>query len=146
MSRIPPKPLPERTWDIKDPIYGQLYNLRVSDPGDFDRFLSRFGKVTPTGPNTLGQALLVGPGRFVALWFRNDPDLPKLLRACDPKTVGTVAHECLHAIMYAFERIGSRVDHDNPEPACYYHAWLVSQIVSRLKEADRRPAGKRTKK
>ena len=45
--------------------------------------------------------------------------------------------------MYGLHRIGSCVDHNNPEIACYYHSWLVEQVVSRLREADRRPASKK---
>lgn len=41
---------------------------------------------------------------------------------------GTVAHESVHIAMFLMERIGSKIDFNNPEPFTYLVGWITNEI------------------
>ena len=56
--------------------------------------------------------------------YKNDPPLMVLLEF----RTSTIAHECLHLVMIILNRLGSFVDYDNQEPACYLVGYITEQV------------------
>jgi hypothetical protein len=45
----------------------------------------------------------------------------------------TVAHECLHAVIFILERMGMQLSTETSDEAyCYFHEYLVKEVMSRL--------------
>ena len=59
----------------------------------------------------------------------------------------TVSHECLHAVLYVFDRKGVVVEVNNSEPTAYYLGYLTGLVFNQaLKYYNRREALKNRKK
>lgn len=117
-----------RTWKFKDPIYGMGYILHCGDFDEAQAYLKRYVNKDPEPEDTHLSALTtlvdVGDRAFIHLWLR---DYPRKIR-----TLGTLAHECLHATMMTLDMIGEKPDVDHDEPAAYYLAWLFEECHRRL--------------
>lgn len=49
-------------------------------------------------------------------------------------TPNTIAHECVHAAMFTFERIGQGVSPADHEAMAYLTGWLVEQVNKALEK------------
>jgi len=56
--------------------------------------------------------------------YKNDPPLMVLLEF----RPSTIAHECLHLVMIILNSIGSFVDYENQELACYLAGYITEQV------------------
>ena len=62
--------------------------------------------------------------RGVVREFESDPPVMVL----NEFTPNTIAHECMHLVIITLQRIGSFVDYENQEPACYLAGYIAEQV------------------
>ncbi len=136
-------------YRFRVPLYSARILLVRSTPQDFLRVLADHvagedvEKHRPTGDGAT--FLLTHPDHpaMMVIWL----DAPAILS--DPHWIGTLAHECWHAVWRLSQKIGlpaNNADESAGEAHAYLHGWLVEQCVTRLQRRSRRALAGRRKK
>jgi hypothetical protein len=76
------------------------------------------------GARAIRVTLPEGRGAGVVLQFPEWSPKPYYLAA--------VAHECIHASNWVFEDRGAKLDPDNDEAFCYYHMYLMREVLEAI--------------
>lgn len=113
-------------------LYDTLFRCRyVLYVGDFDEFVSevRKDKAYPGDPRSHVDAICMELSSAIVIW------MPKL-DPCAPEHIGTLAHECLHAVQFRLK--GAGVSDAEIEVPAYYIDWLMCGFLK--KPRNRKPA------
>jgi hypothetical protein len=108
---------------MHDDLFRCRYILYV---GDFDEFIDevRRDKAYPGDPRSHVDAICMELSSAITIW------MPKL-DPCDPEHIGTLAHECLHAVQFRLK--GAGVSDAEIEVPAYYIDWLMCGFLKKLK-------------
>ena len=136
----------EYRWDIRDNVYKRLFRLHVCSRERFDqqmrRYVPNFVETHQTANGRVAHLANRETGDvFTAIWF--PPAIVRDVLDGDPYAIGVVTHEAMHALLYEFDHIGIRPSCEEQEPTCYYAAFIVEEIVTRLRIIGRRTSARR---
>lgn len=127
------------------PLYDRGVLLIRSTPADYVTVLKRYyARATIEDDTPHGEAqsvLLVHANELpmAVIWFAASCDVRV------PRWIGTVAHECWHAVWQLGGKIGLEPG-TGGEAHAYLHGWLVEACVTRLQRTSTsRRAGRRKK-
>ena len=135
---------------FKVPLYGIRVLLIRSTPAAYTRIMTgycdEFEKGRPLGDGATVFFTHEQRPPMVVIWLLDSAVLT------EPYWIGTLAHECWHAVWRMGREIGlsrdTHIESDNSsgEAYAYLHGWLMTQCIERLQRRSiRKRAGRRKK-